>query len=226
MTNDNMVEVVRAELLAEAAERAAYDPERAEKLRAAMRRAQERTALPRVAAEPTPIRLWAAHRQAQFGPEQPAAEVARWVRSDFIAVALGGEMPRAETVAQLAALVSDEGRQEELVASIALLTLPIPLDTSDADAVRALLRGADRPADLETLVNAAIALEFAAAHLVAGRHVGRLLAIASPLWWGAGQDGSAYRALQLARHWAPGWSITELMVQVLRHRRRPDWMAR
>lgn len=224
MENDNMVEVVRAELLAEAAQRAAYDPERAEKLRAAMRRAQERAALPRVAAEPTPIRLWAAHRQAQFGPVQPAAEVARWVRADFMAVALGGEMPRAETVAQLAALVSEDGKQEELVAAMALLTLPIALDTSDADAVRALLRGAARPADLETLINAAIALEFAAAHLVAGQHVGRLLAIASLLWWGAGQDGPAYRALKLAHYWSPTWSITALMMQVLRHRPRPDWL--
>lgn len=224
--DDVKVEEVRAELLGEAAERAADDPEYAARLRRAMRTALERVAMPRVMEEPTPIRQWATHRKARFSPVQPAGQVVQLLRSEFIAAALGGELPSAETVAQLAALVDVESRREELVAAIALVVLPIDRGTSDEKALLALMFGKERPRDLETLINAALVLEFAAAHLVTGRHVGRLLALASLLWWTAGQAGPAARALKLARHWAPTWSLTERMVQVLRHRPVPDWMHR
>ena len=221
--DQDSVEAVRQELLAEALARAQYDPERAEKIRTAMRAAQERVAMPRVAAEPTEIRRWAVERSARFGPVGPAQQVERWMRAETMSIALGGATPTPEQVSQLAALVAEDARVDEMLASIALLTLPLASDASDVVALQELVRGALRPVDLETLVNAALMLEFAAAHVIGTKRMSRLLTAASLLWWTAGQRTASIRALRLPLHYEAEWPLTQRMRKILRFRRQPDW---
>lgn len=217
------VEAVRQELLAEAAARAQYDPEKSEAIRRAMWAAQARVAMPRVAEEPTPIRRWAVERAAQFGPVMPADEVVRWMRAEAMSIALGGATPTAEQVAQLAAMVAEPESANVMVASIGLLVLPLGREASDADALRELVKADLRPLDLESLVNAALMLEFAAAHVIGQRSMARLLAGASLLWWAAGQRVMAARALRLPLHYDPAWPLTKRMRDVLRFRTCPSW---
>lgn len=221
--DQDSVEAVRQELLAEALARAEYNPERAEKIRAAMRAAQERVAMPRVAVEPTEIRRWAVERSARFGPVGPAQQVERWMRAETMSIALGGATPTPEQVSQLAALVSEDARVDEMLASIALLTLPLASDASDVVALQELVRGALRPVDLETLVNAALLLEFAAAHVIGTKRMARLLTAASLLWWTAGQRTASIRALRLPLHYEAEWPLTQRMRTVLRLRSAPSW---
>lgn len=217
------VEVVRQELLAESLARAQYDPERAEKIRRAMRAAQERVAMPRVAEEPTEIRRWAVERSARFGPVGPAEQVERWMRAETMSIALGGSTPTAEQVSQLAALVEELDRVHEMLSGMAMLVLPLPADATDEAALQELVRGALRPIDLETLVNAALMLEFAAAHVVGAHRMARLLSAASLLWWAGGQRTASIRALRLPVHYEPQWPLTHRMHEVLRFRSAPSW---
>ncbi len=107
---------------------------------------------------------------------------------------------------------------------MALLTLPLPGDEPREIAMRHLIRTDLRPIDLETLVNGALMLEFAAAHVIGRKPMARLLAAASVLWWAAGQRIAAQRALRLPIHYDMTGPITVVMAQVLRVRRRPDWL--
>lgn len=217
------VEAVRQELLAEAAARAQYDPEKAEEIRQAMRAAQARVAMPRVAEEPTPIRRWAVERGAHFSPVMPADEPAQWLRAEAMSIALGGATPTVEQVAQLAAMAAEPESANVMVASVGLLVLPLAREASDADALRELVRADMRPLDLESLVNAALMLEFAAAHVIGRRPMARLLSAASLLWWAAGQRVMAARALRLPLHYDAAWPLTLEMRELLRYRTRPGW---
>ena len=67
-------------------------------------------------------------------------------------------------------------------------------------------------------------LEFAAAHVIGRKPMARLLAAASVLWWASGQRIAAGRALRLPIHYDMTGPITVVMAQVLRVRRRPDWL--
>ena len=214
----------RARLQAEAAARREYDPQEAARVRSLMWDADQRIKMPRIAAEPTEIRRWAVERSARFGPVKPAERIERHMHTEALSVALSGRTPTAEQVALLAALASDTQEADDLLSSMALLTLPLPGDEPREIAMRHLIRTDLRPIDLETLVNAALMLEFAAAHVIGRKPMARLLAAASVLWWASGQRIAAGRALRLPIHYDMTGPITVTMSRVLRVRRRPDWL--
>lgn len=217
------VEAVRQELLAQAAARVQYDPKKAEEILQAVRAGEARVAMPRIAAEPTPIQRWAVERSAHFGPVMPAPEVVRHMRSESMSIAFGGTTPTPEQVALLAAAASEPEAANSLLATIGLIVLPLDRDASEAEALRQLIRAELRPLDLETLINAARMLEFAAAHVIGHCPMARLLAAASLLWWAAGQRIAAARALRLPLHYDPTWPLAQRMRDVLRFRERPAW---
>lgn len=225
---DDSVETVKAELRAEALAqaRAQYDPERAEKLRAVMRAALERVAMPRVADETTAIRRWAMDRSSRFSPVAPAEgeQIEPAMRGETMSISLGGALPTPEQVTQLAALVQDSDRVNGVLASVSHFVLPLEHDTPDSIALSELFRAGLRPLDLETLVNTALLFEFAAAHVIGSQSMARLLAMASLLWWTAGRQDAAIRALKLPLHYEPGWDLTQTMRKVLKLRRRAAWM--
>ena len=214
----------RARLQAEAAARAEYDPQEAARVRSLMWDADQRIKMPRIAVEPTEIRRWAVERSAWFSPVMPAERIARHMHTEALSVALSGRTPTAEQVALLAALASDREESDDLLSSLALLTLPLPGDEPREVAMRHLVRTDLRPLDLETLVNAALMLEFAAAHVIGRKPMARLLSTASTLWWAAGQRIAAARALRIPVHYDLTWPNTVMMQGVLRMRRRPDWL--
>lgn len=218
-------EAVRLELLGEAAKAAEVGSERAARLLDAMRAAQARVQMPRAAAEPTPLREWAVQRRSQFGPVKPDQEVLRFMRSEWIALALGGQLPTAEHVAQLAAAMRRVSTAESLIGSVALVAMPVDRDSSDTQAMRVMLRGEARPADLETLVSAALVLEFAAAHVQGTVPMARLLGTAATLWWGAGQRRKATVAVQLAVRYDATWPVLRVMQHLLVHRTTPAWLS-
>lgn len=215
---------VRARLQAEAAARAEYDPEQAARVRSLMWEAAAGVAMPRIAAEPTEIRRWAVERSARFGPVSPAPRIERYMLTEALSIALSGRTPTREQVALLAAMVIRKEEADELLGAIALLTLPLAGDERRSVAQRQLVKAELRPLDLETLLNAAQMLEFAAAHVIGREAMARALSAASVLWWAAGQRTAAIRALRLPLHYDPGWELTTMMRTVLRLRRRTDWL--
>lgn len=224
MQNKDVVADVKERLQAEAAARAEFDPERAANVRSLMWEAGARLKMPRIAAEPTEIRRWAVERSARFEPVSPAPRVQRHMHIEALSIALSGRTPTPDQVALLAALVVRPEEGDDLLSSVAMLTLPLDRNPRRSVALRALVRGKLRPLDLETLLNAALMLEFAAAHVVGETAMARLLAAASVLWWTAGRRTSAIRALRIPLHYDPSWELTVTMRTVLRLRRRPDWL--
>src|SRR5699024_10701455 len=150
--------------------------------------------------------------------------IERHMHTEALSVALSGRTPTAEQVALLAALASDTQEADDLLSSMALLTLPLPGDEPREIVMRHLIRTDLRPIDPETLGNAALMHDFEAAHHVGRKPMARLLAAASVLWWASGQRIVAGRALRLPIHYDMPGPITVVMAQLLLVRRRPDWL--
>lgn len=216
---------LRMELL----ERSSHDPEKAARIRKLMREAEERVAMPRTAAEPTPIRRWAVDRKALFGPVAPAARRPQYYSSEVLALAISGDTPGTSQVELLGSIAIDPSEANRMLGWIARQTMTSGTAAeglSDADALAMLINASHRPADLETLINAALMLEFAAAHVRGWRAMAPLLTMASVLWWAAGQRTPAIRALRVPLHYRDQSLLTKTMVAVLRYRKRAPWILK
>lgn len=187
--------------------------------------------LPRVEVEATPLRRWQLEREVHFDPVAPAEAVSTYMHIEWLSKCLTGELPSAEEVAELAAMAGSEGKVARMLADTAYLVLPLVFfreERLEADERAAgwLLRDDVRPVDLATLIHAAVTMEYAAAHVDGAVAMARLLAVASVLWWAAGQPRRTARAIKVARHIDPRWPLTETMRLALKLRGGPDWMTR
>lgn len=179
--------------------------------------------------EALPLRIWSLTRDRRFDLVEPAEHPghASEVGVAVQMFAAEGTLPTAGTVSHMAAVALDDAEAFTFLGYVTILVEwpREPKEPSFEQIVASrMIRAADRPPRLATLINAALVLEYAALHGADMRAMARLLTMASVCWWWAGQPHNTERNLHVAAQLEPTWPLVGIMETVLRVRKRPDWI--